>query len=94
MPSTIIDSIIFGDIFSAADVIPQREIRNVVIERVGGEIATPDIVINIAVDVVTQDAAVRVEHALGVGFFVEAVTTAVAAATLARIAIRPSGAAG
>src|SRR5262249_37428650 len=73
------------DVFEAADVIPEREVRDVVVERVRGEVTAPDIVVDGAVDVVAQDAAPRVEQPLGVAFFVEAV--AAAGVAIARIAI-------
>ena len=47
-----------------ADVVPDREVGDVVVERVGGEIAPPDVLVDRAVDVVAQDASGRIEHAL------------------------------
>ncbi len=58
-------------VVDAADVIPDREVLDVVVQSVGGEIAPPDIFVDRAVEVVAQDAAALVEHA--VAAFVDAV---------------------
>src|SRR5579862_3213627 len=46
-----------GNILRPADVIPQREIRDVVVERVGGEITPPNVLTDGAVYVVAYDAS-------------------------------------
>ncbi len=46
------------------DVVPDREVGDVVVERVGGEVAPPHVLVDGAVDVVAQDAARSIEGAL------------------------------
>src|SRR5690348_7352465 len=46
-----------GNVFDTARVVPDREVGDVVIERVGGEVTAPDVVVDGAVGVVAQDAA-------------------------------------
>ena len=58
-------------VLDAADVVPDREVLDVVVQRVGGEVAAPDVFVDRAVEVVAQDAAALVEHA--VAAFVDAV---------------------
>ena len=51
------------EILRAADVVPDRKVGDVVVERVDGEIAPPDVLLDAAVDVVAQQPAVRIVHA-------------------------------
>jgi hypothetical protein len=51
-------------VLDAAHVIPDRVILDVVVERVGGEIAAPHVFFDRAVEVVAQDAAVLVDRAM------------------------------
>ncbi len=51
------------DVLRAADVVPEREVGDVVVERIGGEVAPPDILVDRAVDVVAQDAPGGIEAA-------------------------------
>ena len=44
----------------AAGVVPDAEIRDVVVQRIAGEIAAPDVLVNGAIDVIAQDAALVV----------------------------------
>jgi hypothetical protein len=53
-----------GDVFDTAGVIPDREVGDVVVQRVRGEVAAPHVVVDVAVDVVAQDAAVFVGDAV------------------------------
>ena len=53
-----------GDVFDAAGVVPDREVGDVVVQRVGGEVAAPHVVVDGAVGVVAQDAAVLVGDAI------------------------------
>ena len=55
-----------GDVFHAADVVPDGEVGDVVVERIGREIAAPDVFVDGAVDVVPQDASGLIEFALGI----------------------------
>ena len=48
------------DVLDAADVVPDAEVGDVVVERVAREIATPHVLIDAAVDVVANNAALRV----------------------------------
>jgi hypothetical protein len=52
------------NVFDTAAIVPNGEVGYVVVERIGREIAAPDVFINGAVDVVPQDAAGRVERTL------------------------------
>ena len=52
-----------GDVCRTAHVVPDREIGDVVVERVGGEVAAPDVLVDGAVDVVAQDAPGLIESA-------------------------------
>ena len=54
-----------GNVFGASHVIPQGKVGDVVIERVGGEIPSPDILIDGPIHVVAKDAAGFIEHAPG-----------------------------
>ena len=45
------------DVAHAVDVVPDAEVGNVVIERIAGEVAAPDVLFDGAVDVVAQDTA-------------------------------------
>jgi hypothetical protein len=54
----------------AADVVPHREVRDVVVERVRGEVAAPDVVVDRAVDVVAEDPPALVVRARVVDFAV------------------------
>ena len=55
------------DILCAADVVPQGEIGDVVVKRVGGEIPPPHILVDRAVDVVINDAPGLIEKTLRIG---------------------------
>ena len=55
-----------GDVLRAVHVVPEREVRDVVIERVRREVAPPDILVDRAVDVIAQDATRGVEATVGV----------------------------
>jgi hypothetical protein len=70
-----------ADVLDAARVVPDREVRDVVVQRVGREIAAPDVVVDGAVGVVAQDAAVLVGDAILV--FVVAVAGARVARSVA-----------
>jgi hypothetical protein len=45
-------------------VIPNRKIGDVVIERVAGEVATPDVIIDGAIDVVANNEATLIDDTL------------------------------
>ena len=47
-----------ADVLDAADVIPDREVLDVVVQRVAGEVAAPDVLVDRAVDVVAKQAPV------------------------------------
>ena len=51
-------------ILEAAAVVPHREVGDVVVQRIAGEVAAPDILVDAAVHVVAQDAALGAEHPL------------------------------
>src|SRR6185312_10821717 len=53
-----------SNIFHTAYVVPDGEVGDVVVEAIGGEIAAPDVLVDGPVDVVAQDPAGRIEHAL------------------------------
>src|SRR5579863_1641362 len=52
-----------GNVLDAAHVVPNGKVGDVVVERVGGEIAPPDVLIDRAVDVVAQNPSARIEGA-------------------------------
>src|SRR5690606_41285162 len=52
------------DVLESGRVVPEREVADVVVERVDGEIAPPDVLVDRAVDVVAQDAARLVVQAV------------------------------
>ena len=52
------------DVLDATRVIPDREVRDVVVQRVRGEIPAPDVIVDGAVSVVAQDAPVFVGDAV------------------------------
>jgi len=56
-----------ADVSRTADEIPNREILDVVVKAVGGEIPPPDVFLNRTVDVVAQNAARGVERAMNGG---------------------------
>ena len=53
-----------ADVLEAADVIPDREVLDVVVQRIAGEVAAPDVLVDRAVDVVAKQASVVVVHAV------------------------------
>ena len=55
------------DVLGPADIVPEREVGDVVIERVDGEVSPPDVLVNRAVDVVSQDSSARIERDLRCG---------------------------
>src|SRR5690606_25480526 len=55
-----------ADVLYAADVVPDTEVGDVVVEGVAGEIPPPGIFLDAAVDVVPEDAAFHVVGHVGV----------------------------
>ena len=58
------------DVFHATGVIPDTEVGNIVIERVAGEIASPDIFVDRAINIVTKNPALVIEGRVNIGIFV------------------------
>ena len=54
------------DVGDAAGEIPDREVLDVVVERVAGEVAAPDVLVDRAVDVVAQQPTAMIVHEIGV----------------------------
>jgi hypothetical protein len=52
----------------ATRVVPDTEIRDVVVERITGEVAAPDVAINVAINVVTQESAAVILDAVVIDF--------------------------
>ena len=53
-----------ADVLEAADVVPDREVLDVVVQRIAGEVAAPDILVDSAVDVVAKQASAVVVDAV------------------------------
>jgi hypothetical protein len=53
-----------ADVFDAADVIPDREVLDVVVERVAGEVSSPHVLVDRAVHVVSQEPSAIVVQAV------------------------------
>ncbi len=58
--------LVCGDIFLTADVVPERKVGDVVVERVAGEIPAPHVRVDRAVDVVANDSPGLIRHPLGI----------------------------